>query len=192
MANTENVANTANEKGTLGSVDLTVPSPIGTNLQYVQDQGGRKTPLSLSSTKVGIGTANPIAVLTVVGGGAPPLVVQGSENNYGMLGLRGDGAPDSWQIQATGGRELQFRIAYPQNSPWLAINPDGNVGIGTLRPAAKLDVNGIVKATGLSVSGAMTFNGQDTRIEALPIAPDGIETVDVVVDPKTGKLYRQG
>jgi hypothetical protein len=37
-------------------------------------------------------------------------------------------------------------IGAAYNNTWMVVNPNGNVGIGTTTPAAKLDVNGVAKA----------------------------------------------
>jgi len=190
MANTN--AETASMAATaVGSVDLTLPGPVAPQAQYVQDQLGNATALSVGALNVGVGTNSPISTLTVKGGGSPPLVVQGSSQNYAMIGLLGDGAQQQWQLQATNFASPNFRIAYPQNSPWLVIQPSGQVGIGTESPQAKLDVNGTIRATGLSINGPLSLQGNNLMITGLTAPPSGVGTVDLVVDPNTGRIYRQ-
>ncbi len=137
-------------------------------------------PFVVTTAGVGVGTTAPIAPLTVYGGGSPPLVVQGSGSNYAMLGLRADRATDSWQLQATLAGET-FNIAYPQNTPRLIIDQQGNVAIG-----GSLSVPG-----GLNVSGPLSVAASNFTLTGLTSPPAGTHTVDVVVDPTTGKLYLQ-
>ncbi|HTW83153.1 MAG TPA: hypothetical protein VMD91_03665 [Candidatus Sulfotelmatobacter sp.] len=190
MAQTDSTTTIAGET-LVGSVDLTVPNPIGTQAQYVQDQLGNQSALAVGAKAVGIGTSSPTTALTVQGGGSPPLTVRGSSLNYAMLGLWGDGAPDQWQLQATNQNPPVFRIAYPQNNPWFVIQAGGYVGIGTQTPQAKLDVNGTVRATGLQINGPLALQANQVTLTGLTTPPPGVTTVDVVVDPATGKLYRQ-
>jgi hypothetical protein len=190
MANTDS-AMAPKMAAAVGSVDLTLPGTIGAQPQYVQDQFGNQSPLSVGSGNVGVGTNAPISTLTVLGGGSPPLVVQGSSQNYAMLGLLGDGAAQMWQLQATNMGSPQFRIAYPQNDPWMVIQPTGEVGIGTQSPQAKLDVNGTIRATGLSINGPLSLQGNTLAITGLTTPPSGVSTIDLVVDPNTGRIYRQ-
>jgi hypothetical protein len=137
-------------------------------------------PFVVTTAGVGVGTTAPISPLTVYGGGSPPLVVQGSGSNYAMLGLRADRATDSWQLQATLGGE-NFQIAYPQDTPQLIINQQGDVAI-----ARSLSIPG-----GLYVSGPLSVTAANFTVTGLTPPPAGMHTVDVVVDPATGRLYLQ-
>jgi hypothetical protein len=137
-------------------------------------------PFVVTTAGVGVGTTQPISALTVFGGGSPPLVVQGSGQNFAMLGLRGDGATDTWQVQATNTGGSVFRIAYPQNSPKLTIDQAGNA-----------TVTGKLTAAGLNLSGPLSIPAANFKLTGMTTPPAGTQTVDVVVDPATGQLYRQ-
>lgn len=67
--------------------------------------------------------------LTAIGGSSPIVMLHGSTSNYAMLGLKGDQAPEYWQVQATLGSTSEFRVAYPQNSPKLTVYQNGNVSV---------------------------------------------------------------
>ncbi|WP_260441919.1 hypothetical protein [Microcystis aeruginosa] len=52
---------------------------------------------------------------------------------------------------------------YTDNVERVRVNKQGNVGIGTTAPKAKLDVNGDVNAVNLGVSGSISAIGNDTN-----------------------------
>ena len=92
---------------------------------------------------IGIGTTNPSYRLDVQGG---------SINSSGGLCIAGD-CKTAWSQVGGGG------------SQWITngttINyGTGNVGIGVVSPATKLDVNGTVNATALTVSGTAVVSSQ--------------------------------
>jgi hypothetical protein len=188
----------------MSAEDLQVAAPLSDTAQFVKDSEGNPTVLALSKTRVGVGTVTPISVLTVKGGGSAPLVVQGDTNNYAMLGLVGDTAPQAWQIQATNGAETFFNIAYPQAAPKLTIRQNGFVGIGTITPGATLDVTGSIKGQTLALSGTLTVSGAVTisgplainatqttisNIVDVRLAPTTAVLQTLLVDKGTGKLY---
>jgi hypothetical protein len=84
---------------------------------------------------VGIGTTNPGAGLVVAGGSAE-------------IGLQNTFGGTEWRIASAGNGTLNF-IKFP-GTPFVAMTIDslnGYVGIGTVTPGAKLEVNGQVKIT---------------------------------------------
>ncbi|WP_447640671.1 MULTISPECIES: hypothetical protein [Chitinophagaceae] len=118
--------------------------------------------ISSKTGNVGIGTTSPVYKLTVSGEGRfeQGISVAGPAesfvNNgpwYGLamsslnLGQTGNA------VQLAGYYGLNFQTASGQ----MVIHRDGNVGIGTLNPTAKLSVNGAVKAREVIV----TVNGSD-------------------------------
>ena len=90
---------------------------------------------------------------------------------------------------------LQARIDGKSNVGVLALNPwGGNVGVGTKNPTAKLEVVGTIKATGLAISGPLSFPGNELVLAGIPVArtaPEDADLETVLVDRKTGKLYLQ-
>ena len=108
---------------------------------------------------MGIGTNAPVAKLNIQGtsGGAPPTSGgEGTSNgifrlrdNFNVtldIGTRGASPWTTWLQVADSG---SMGAEYP-----LSLNPNGgNVGIGTLTPGTKLDVNGTLKASLLTMNG---------------------------------------
>lgn len=102
--------------------------------------------------------------------------------NYTILGLSNSSASGrSWALLSTGASytsgagDLIFRdISAGQDR--LALGADGNVGIGTVLPSAKLDVVGRIKCQVLEITG-----GSDIA-EPFAIAPAG------EVEPKPGMV----
>jgi hypothetical protein len=107
---------------------------------------------------VGIGTPAAAGKLLVNGGvrarGGAPGGGGANDNGYAFTGNGGDN--DSGMFSSADGR-LEF---YTDSAEQMRI-AGGNVGIGTTTPGAKLDVNGNIRSTGLTVNGsftASTFN----------------------------------
>lgn len=48
-------------------------------------------------------------------------------------------------------------------SPWIAFLPSGNIGIGTINPRTKLEVNGKIKSSSLDVAG--TILAREVKVE---------------------------
>lgn len=176
--------------------DLGVPAPLSGTLQRVQDDTGAASSLYLSTVKVQVGSATqPGSFLAEVplsdANGAGFIVGNSAQSNLRL----GSHANYSW-IQSHGNKPLELN---PIGNT-VAIGSAGNinVGIGTSSPQARLDVNGSVRATSLTVSGALsvgalTIAGAGLKITGVPsatTAPAGGSTLKVLfVDPATGSLY---
>ncbi len=75
-----------------------------------------------------------------VGWDAGALKLRGSANGYAILTAGGG--------YVNGGEGLLLFFLNQTATPQMAIRASGNVGIGTSSPTQKLEVNGVVKATG--------------------------------------------
>jgi hypothetical protein len=198
MSTTENAVPQGLEisSAALAIQDLGVPAPLSGNLQRVQDDSGVASAIYLSTSKLQAGSlAEPAAFQVQVPFNDPsgPSFVIGdtSRSNLRM----GVDPKYSW-IQSHGNFPLQVN---PVGNPVLiGASSTASVGIGTASPQANLDVNGSVRATSLSVTGALsvgslTVAGDSLKITGIPsatTAPTGGSTLKVLfVDPATGSLY---
>ena len=102
--------------------------------------------------KVGIGTASPGERLTVGGASLADtkIEVNSGGDQYAALRIKNTQGSWVWQVvpsaDSPGGR---LRLAdETAGREWIAVTHTGNVGIGTVSPATKLDVAGDIAATG--------------------------------------------
>jgi hypothetical protein len=87
---------------------------------------------------VGIGTTLPETKLDVAGGIIANQGINICSNPVGGYSFRGDGCYDTGMFSTSDGY-LQF---YTNGGERIRIDPNGNVGIGTMEPGQKLDVVG--------------------------------------------------
>jgi len=101
--------------------------------------------VNAATGKVGIGTPNPNQKLTIRDGNMS-LVSEGSDS-YIHLGSNELGDAIGTYIWTKD--DVGFSVGSTENVPQLVVkNSNGNVGIGTTNPSAKLEVAGQVKITG--------------------------------------------
>jgi hypothetical protein len=91
--------------------------------------------LVISGSKVGIGTCSPTVKLHVADSDGGRLILQG----VGGSGI-------NWQLNSYTDGKLY--IGNYGVADYVAVTPTGNVGIGSVSPAYKLDVTGTIRATG--------------------------------------------
>lgn len=107
-----------------GVARLTIDDPTGEH--FCVEGGGR----------VGIGTADPGETLQVNGNPSPKIRFSRDSSFY-------------WDIGHTGS---DFQFESQTGGAIVHMNYDGNVGIGTISPTAKLHVNGNASCTSLSMT----------------------------------------
>ena len=125
-----------------GRRPFSIESNAATNALYV-DNGGR----------VGFGTANPVTTLHAVTGNTPTLRLE----QNGTSGF----TPQTWDVasnetnffirDATNGSTLPFRIRPGAPTSSIDIAGDGDVGINTTSPVARLDVRAPDSTTAMNI-----------------------------------------
>jgi hypothetical protein len=136
--------------------NLQVDADLSANTQFVKDPSGAQSPLVLSTQVVGV--SNP--------GDGNVLLHLGSERSW-VFKQRGSGASAALELTAA---------RADNNNKDFLINTDGRVGIGTITPKAKLDVQGSI-----SVSDDIVLVGADCAEEFDIDADSEIEPGTVMV-----------
>ncbi len=161
-------------------------------LHFFTNDGGQAMTITPAGL-VGIGNTSPTHALDVYGffrathpaGGNVVSETTGGVNSWAKLWMR---TPvQSWSIGSSNtflGNQLYFANESAATI-LMSIMPNGNVGIGTANPTAKLDVSGTTR------TGVLQITGGSDLAENFEI--DRVETVKpgmlVAIDPdKTGKL----
>lgn len=120
--------------------------------------------------QVGIGTANLGAPLNV--GGGVYIDADATNNGYGvspsnflLFGSPGSGE-GMGSSRSGGGAANQYGLDFSTGfQKRFSITRDGNVGVGTLAPAAKLDIEGVSSQVGLNLGGNdSSYVGSDISI----------------------------
>lgn len=130
--------------------------------------------LDPTSGRMGLGTVTPQATLQVIGGAIMPSA--GSGENSGILFPRdpgGGGGDRAWlRYYPRSGERMTLELG-TSNDPQdhIALMPSGCVGIGTKEPSEKLEVNGRIKASLLSLgtwpaNSGYVFFGTNTLNQA--------------------------
>ncbi|MEZ4864884.1 MAG: hypothetical protein R3C14_26460 [Caldilineaceae bacterium] len=138
--------------------NLQIEQALDSEVQSVQDQEGHRTSLALSSDKVGVGTTTPSAPLHVFearGAGGHTLKLDAaSHTNPNVNFLINGEAVANIRVHEAGGNELQLQTySRPGGSVTTAISmtPEGNVGVGTTKPAFQLSLGSSLGRTKLAL-----------------------------------------
>ena len=141
--------------------------------KYIEDAAGTDSALSLSTTRVGIGTASPDADLHIEGGGGSDAVklemkstaTSGGQQRTYLKMLEGNN--DGWQIWMQGDASndpLYFAPVAGDSvgTTAMTILDNGNVGIGTAAPSTPFHVDTTnVGSEGASVNAIARFTRTD-------------------------------
>ena len=127
-----------------GSDDSSVWSTNETNVYY-------------NSGNVGIGTTSPSNLLTLKTGTNDDGYILKNEDNYLLFKMTRDSTKLNSSLAIYDGTSSQNTVVKLSNNSDSYFN-GGNVGIGTITPSQKLDVNGNIKVTGDIVAYDASFN----------------------------------
>jgi len=138
----------------VGNTDLVSSSQLkvaaGTNIIF--SNSGTERMRIIANGKVGIGTTSPLNTLQVVGGSI------GIDSEFAIRDNRNNTLIRQSPNTSASNRTLTIGNATYNN----IIMPNGNVGIGTTAPQAKLDVNGPIK-----VGTAQTLAASSSTVGAI-------------------------
>jgi hypothetical protein len=181
------------------SVDLTVDKRLDKTSQYVKDQNGNQSSLSLTKDgNVGIGTDKPAHTLDVNG----TLRIKSTNTGFGLHFIESKysfGTKGSHSLilqkgeENTGIRDRIFEVM-------LEFSEDRSTVLLKEFRFDNVDVfpdNDNAQSLGLQANRWSQLHVVDAfcsgslSIRNLSTPPAGITTVDLVVDPKTGRIYRK-
>ncbi|MDR6370543.1 uncharacterized protein YaiE (UPF0345 family) [Chryseobacterium bernardetii] len=153
---------TVNLKTYIGGGAATVGTTTANDLRFMTNNTQKMT--VTSSGNVGIGTTTPNTKLTV----------STADNSFGITHTNGTVSLETYigggsgYVGTTTSNTLNLMT---NNSPKMTITPTGNVGVGTLTPGARLEVNsGTANVSGLKFtnlnSSSPTGTGQAIGVDA--------------------------
>ena len=175
---------------------------LGTNDYQIREDGSSVRLVIQDSTgNVGIGASSPMYALDIVPSSSASSFIQirspgGANNKFGLsLGVGANQASfladpasgNGVRISRLNTGPLVFgqndNVIYPGQSftEQMRLDTSGNVGIGTINPTAKLDVNGAIRATSFStnsqISRSSSVSAGNTpywiQVATLPISTAG-------------------
>lgn len=159
----------------------------GASAVNITDGIGTATALSLSTNRVGIGTATPGDTLEITGGDSTGVLISsngvGANNSYIVFKTDADGTPRRGQIgfdYSSNTVKMVYGDSFDTPNH-LCINSAGNVGIGTAAPGSLLTVS---SATG----SVLELRRDDSAI----IAGDFIGSVYFTGDDPTDNTFEPG
>ncbi len=117
---------------------------------------------------VGIGTTNPAAKLSVVGNNIPTLGLHNSTIDYARIRLSNvnNGFWDLAGVVGTTDTDDRLNFFHNAVGNILSITGAGNVGIGTVNPTVKLQVEGVVRLgpqSSISEGGEIQLSGSGSN-----------------------------
>ena len=174
------------------STDLTIDNDLDAAAQYVKDQQGNTSSLALSKEgNVGIGTANPEHSLDING----TISIKSSAIGKGIFFINsdfslGDGN-HRFRLQRKLDESTSLRIFEVLLSD---INKNGEFFFDNVDVYPDNDNNQSLGKNQNRWSELHAVDGYFTgtlNVSNLTTPPTGVETVDLVIDPNTGKIYRK-
>jgi len=173
----------------------TIWNEPGTDQLRFNDSSGTRMVLTPSRGRLGIGTVSPRSRLHVYGGNAEVsnpsqnayVVCNAGSGNAAVLELQ-EASSRRWTLWNEPGTD-QLRINDATGTRLVIVPSTGNVGIGTVSPAAKLHVAGTTRTQVLEITGGSDLAEPFELTDAEKAEPGMV----VCIDPDhTGKLHLSG
>jgi hypothetical protein len=186
---------TANDSASGGASKFSIEDITGAKVPFTVTAGASTNSIFVDSTgRVGFRTSTPVLDLHVNTSNTPALRLE--QNNSGGF------TAQTWDIGAneanffvrdvTGGSRLSFRIRPGAPTSSLDISADGDVGVGTASPSAKLHV----QSSGAgSTDGKVLIENTNTTVvsrEALELQNDGGPVVMIFKDSTAAARWVNG
>lgn len=171
----------------MSKANLSLNEAINGTAQFISDQFGDQSCLSISQSRVGVGTNNPAADLDVQSKGlnTPNISVSASKTGQKIF-IINEGANGHGNLQLCtqdGKRQILLSAGTSRNY----INTGNPLGIGTTDPRSLLHVAGESRTESLIIED--TSQVEFRRMAPVQKAPDRNKLQTVLIDPETGKLY---
>jgi len=183
---------TANDSASGGASKFSIEDITGSKVPFTVRAGAPTNSIFVDSTgRLGLRTAAPVLDIHAATSNTPALRLE--QNNSGGF------TAQTWDVGAneanffvrdvTGGSKLSFRIRPGAPTSSIDIAADGNVGIGTGSPAARLDVTGGDVRMSTAAS-KITWPTTDTNVERMLLFSTtygfGIDNTDLVIHSGAG------
>lgn len=134
-------------------------NPLSATAVYLSDGLGTDTPISVSTTSVGIGLNTPRTILDIYNYATPPVITVSSQKAFDVAGTLIGGiqgiqhttltaSSGAMYFKSETGNAAQGKITFEtgsalgSSSEKMVIGFNGNVGINTTTPTTKLNVKG--------------------------------------------------
>jgi len=174
MSDLQNQTPANTYKGLLQVGDYT--NGVDSTAKYVSDGEGTNSALSISESKVGVGTTSPSAELDVVGSIEATTLTTSGQVGAGSVDVSGNVVADEYALDGTGASSSAVAIHAPapnelairtSSTEAMRIDSNGHVGISTANPSAELDVVGsaIIDGT-MKVNGLLYNNANSTEFQS--------------------------
>jgi hypothetical protein len=122
---------------------------------FVNYSGNGNTIIGNPTGNVGIGTIAPVGKLDVQSNGVSarftsssnvvPVSIFNTGSSVSTIGFKGTTTSNDYVVRM--GADANNLVLYTSDTERIRINDSGNVGIGTISPSQKLEVNGFAKAS---------------------------------------------
>ncbi len=164
------------------SINLTIENALNVTAQYVKDQDGNTSSLSLTKDgNVGIGIDNPEKKLDING----PIRIKNTDQHQAIFFVDSDFTigteHDSFTLRKGGFRIIQVYGTNRLSFDNVDVHPDDDnqqsLGLENNRWKE-------LHVADISCTGSLNLKNLETP-------PSGVQTVDLVMDPDTGKIYRK-
>jgi hypothetical protein len=181
------------------SIDLIVERQLDQAGQYVKDQSGNQSSLSLTKNgNVGVGVDKPVHTLDVNG----TLRIKSTDTGFGLhfagseysLGTKGAHSlilQKGNESASVRDRIFEVILEYSADKSTVVLKEFRFDNVDVFPDNDNAQSLGLPGNRWSQVHAVDAFFSGSLNVRNLGTPPAGVATVDLVVDPKTGKIYRK-